>query len=415
MSAAWKLSLAATHPPTGRAWWNCLCGILACLVASIALTGLCVAADEASPPKFHVYFGTYTSGTSEGIYRSTFDSGSGSLGTPELVAKVKNPSFLALHPSKPMLYCVSEVAEPLPGGEGGQPTGAVVAFSKNARTGELKELGWKSSGGAGPCHLSIDLAGSAVFVANYGGGSVASLPLDAEGLPAKPVSIQVHEGSSINKQRQQQPHAHSINLDPSNRYAFAADLGCDKIFIYQFDPATRKLKPHDIPFAPVAAGSGPRHFAFHPTGRFAYVINELTSTVTAFKFDATKGDLEPIQTVSTLPKDASAAGNSTAEIVVHPAGGWLVGSNRSHDSLALFSIKPETGELTLTANVPAGGKTPRNFAFDPTGKWLIAAHQGSNSVQVFAFDATKGTLTPHGEPMAIGAPVCVRFSPIQAN
>lgn len=371
------------------------------------------AQETKTPALFHVYFGTYTSGTSEGIYRSTFDASTGALSKPELVAKVTNPSFLAMHPTKPVIYCVSEVAESLPGSEAGRPTGAVIAFSREAANGSLKELGWKPSGGAGPCHLSVDLAGSALFVANYGGGSVASLPLNAEGVPEKPSSIMVHEGSSINKQRQQKPHAHSINLDQSNRYAFAADLGCDKIFIYQFDPATRTLKPHDIPSAPVAAGSGPRHLAFHPNGRFAYVINELTSTITAFKYDSTRGDLEPIQTVSTLPKDANTPGNSTAEIVAHPSGNWLVGSNRGHDSLALFSIRPETGELKLVANVPAGGKTPRNFAFDPTGQWLIAAHQGSNSVQVFAFNASTGTLTPQGEPVAIGAPVCVRFVPVK--
>ncbi len=354
--------------------------------------------------ELRVYFGTYTrGGKSEGIYTAVMSLDDGSLSEPVLAGKETNPSFLAIDPIKNRLYSVSEVT-----GENGKPTGGVASHMIERKTGQLSLLNRQPSGGAGPCHVSVSKNGKALLVACYGGGTVASLPISDFGLLWQAESNIQHTGSSVNPQRQEGPHAHSVNLDPQNHYAFVADLGLDQVVIYRFDADAATLTPNNPPYVKVPPGSGPRHFVFHPSGRFAYVINEMASTVTAFEYDSNAGKLTAIETISTLPADFE-GDNSTAEVRVTPDGRFLYGSNRGHDSLAGFAIDSETGRLKLISHQSTLGKTPRNFEIDPTGKFIIAANQASDSVHVFRIDAKTGVLQPTGHSRKVASPVCVKF------
>ena len=350
-----------------------------------------------------VYLGTYTRGGSKGIYVSDLNLTTGALTEPQLAAATDNPTFLAIHPSGRFLYAAGGAAR-----VDGKPSGLVTAFAIDKATGKLTQLNRQPSGGRGPCHVVVDTTGRCALAANYSSGSVASLPIDPAGKLRPAASVIQHEGSSVNKRRQAGPHAHSINLDPANRFAVAADLGADKVFVYKFDVSKGTLKPHAPPAVKLAPGAGPRHFAFHPNGKFAYVINELDSTVTAFAFDAKKGTLAKTSTVSTLPADFKSA-NSTAEVQVHPSGKFLYGSNRGHDSLAIFAIDGESGKLTPAGHQPTGGKTPRNFGIDPSGRFILAANQNSNNVVVFRVDQATGRLKPTGQSITVSSPVCVKF------
>lgn len=352
-----------------------------------------------------VYVGTYTGGKSQGIYRFSLDRATGKLTPAGVVPATNNPSFLAIHPNRRFLYAVNET-----GNFNGQKSGAVSAFAIDAQTGNLTLLNQQPSRGDGPCHLAVDKSGKSVLVANYGGGSVAALPVGADGKLGPATAFIQHAGSSVNPRRQEGPHAHCILLDRDNRLAFSADLGLDKILIYRFDPARGTLVAHSPPAATVAPGSGPRHFAFHPNSRFAYVINELLSTVTAFRYDSRKGVLETLQTISTLPPGFS-GNNSTAEIAVHPSGKFLYGSNRGHDSIAIFAVDSSSGRLTLVGHEPTQGKTPRNFAVDPSGSYLLAANQDSDSVVVFRIDPATGKLRPTGQSVEVPMPVCIEMMP----
>jgi 6-phosphogluconolactonase len=371
----------------------------------VLFAALCIgchshAADQ--PTTLRVYFGTYTGKESKGIYACELDLASGKTTEPRLAATTTNPSFLAIHPNRKFLYAVGEVGE-----FNGQKTGMVTAFAIDAATGDLKQLNAQSTKGAGPCHVVVNPAGTHVFVANYGGGSCAALPIKDDGSLGEATGFVQHKGASVSKSRQEAPHAHSINLDPSGIFAFCADLGLDQVLIYKFDQARGTLTPNDPPAGLVAPGSGPRHFAFHPTGRFAYVINEMTCTVTAFSYDPAAGRLTEIQTIPTVPSVEK--GYSTAEVQVHPSGRFLYGSNRGHDTLAIFSIDQATGKLTLVGHQSTGGKTPRNFGIDPTGQYVLAANQGSGTVLVFRVDQATGKLTQVGEPLRVPTPVCVKF------
>jgi len=347
-----------------------------------------------------VYFGTYSGGQSKGIYRSVFDLETGELSAPVLAAEAKNPSFLEIHPNGKFLYAVSEAG----------PAGTVSAYAIDAQTGSLKLLNQQPSGGSGPCHVNIDHTGKNALVANYGSGSVSVIPIEPDGRLAKPTGFVQHEGSSINPGRQKEPHAHSVNFSPDNRFAFVADLGIDKIMIYRLDAEKGTIVPNDPPFVKLKPGSGPRHFAFHPNGKFAYVINELACTVTAFAYEPASGALSEIQTIATLPQDFK--GSSTcAEVRVHPNGKFLYGSNRGHDSIAVYRVDPAKGTLTLVEFETADIKTPRNFNIDPTGKFCLVANQGSDSVVVFRIDQATGALDPTSHKITVGKPVCIRFLP----
>lgn len=389
--------------------------LLAALVALWGVTGLARAQAPTSAPAsgfgtYWVYVGTYSGGARDrGIFLIDLDARTGKLGEPRLAAASPDPSFLAIHPSRQFLYAVNES-----GTIQGHRDGGVSAFSIDPATGALELLNQQLSAGSGPCHLVVDRQGKNVLVANYGSGSVGCLPIEQTGR-LRPASTTIqHRGRGADPGRQTGPHAHSINLDAANRIAVAADLGLDRVLIYDFDPANGRLAPHEPPFAKVAPASGPRHFAFHPEGRFGYVINEMANTVTAFAYDADAGTLTEIQTISTLP--ANFRGTSyTAEVQVHPTGRFLYGSNRGHDSIAVFAIDPTTGKLTLAGITPTQGKNPRNFAIDPTGAWLLAENQDSDSIVVFRIDPQSGTLAPTGQTVKVPKPVCIKMMPRPAG
>lgn len=357
--------------------------------------------------KLWVFVGTYTRRGSKGIYAFQLDLASGIPSPIFLAAETVNPSFLALHPTHRFLYAVGEVSE-----TGGARTGAVHAFALDPATGKLSFLNSQPSKGAGPCHLVVDGEGRHVLVANYSGGSVAVLPILSDGRLGEATAFIQHQGRSVHPQRQTAPHAHSINVDPANRFAFVADLGLDQVLIYRFDPHRGTLAPNDPPFAATAPGAGPRHFAFHPNGRFAYVINELNSTITAFRYDASRGSLSEIQTLSTLPEGFSGE-NTTAEVQVHPSGRFLYGSNRGHDSIVLFAVDPETGLLQLVGHRSTQGRTPRHFGIDPTGTYLLAANQDSDTIVFFRIDPGTGQLQPTGQVVEVSMPVCVKMIPCE--
>ncbi len=360
---------------------------------------------SAAPKEYLVYVGTYTGAKSKGIYVSRLDVATGKLSAPELAAETKSPSFLAIHPTAKYLYAVGEISD-----FGGKPAGGVSAFAIDPATGKLALLNQQTSGGPGPCFVSVDRQGKCVLVANYGGGSVESIPLQADGKLGEVGTFIQHSGSSVNASRQKEPHAHSINVAPDNRFAFAADLGLDKVLIYKLDADKGTITANDPAFAAVAPGSGPRHFAFHPSGKFAYVISEILCTMTAFSYDAARGELKEVQTISTLPPGESVkAGYSTAEVVAHPSGKFVYGSNRGHNTIVGFAVDTKTGKLTHIENTPTQGKTPRNFAIDPTGAWLLAENQDSDTIVVFHIDAKTGKLTATGQSIEVGSPVCARF------
>ena len=268
----------------------------------------------------------------------------------------------------------------------------MIAFAIDPKTGDLTLLNQAASEGGAPCHLVVDSSGKNVLVANYGGGTVARAAGSAPTAGSQPASsVRTHEGKGPNAQRQQKPHAHGIYLDAAERFALAPDLGADRVFVYRFDAARARSRRTARPR--VEPGSGPRHLAFHPSGRYAYVINELSSTVTAFGYDPAKGELAPLQTVSTLPEGFKGT-SYTAEVEVSPDGRFLYGSNRGHDSLAVFRIDAASGRLALAGHVPVGGSWPRHFKIEPVGRVLLAAHQRSGTIGFFRLDPETG----HAEP-----------------
>jgi 6-phosphogluconolactonase len=369
---------------------------MTCMIAMICLNCLSVAAQ---PAEVLVYVGTYTNRGSEGIYIYRLDPATGGLKQVAKSPRLTNPSFVAIAPNGRYVYAVRE---------GGGPAGAIVALSRNPATNELTILNEQPSGGQGPCYVSVDREGRFVLAANYNSGSVALLPVADDGRLQPASCVIQDEGSSVNASRQKGPHAHSIVLDPANRYVFTPDLGIDKIMIYRLDREHGKLVPNDLPFAKVEPGSGPRHFTFHPDGKHAYVIEEISCTVTAFAYDAEAGTLKTLQKISTLPKDFKGT-NTAADIHVHPSGKFLYGSNRGHDSIACFAIDAKTGELSLTGFTPTQGKNPRNFAIDPSGTFLLAANQDGNNIVSFRIDPETGKLTPTGQVCQVSMPVCVKM------
>ena len=343
------------------------------------------------------YVGTYTDGESEGIYRCRMDLRTGALETLSATGGIDNPSFLALDPSRTRLYAVSETTD-----FDGTNGGGVYAFSIDPADGMLEALNARPTHGGAPCYVSVTPDGRYVLVANYVGGNVASYPINHDGSLGTAADIEQHEGSSAHP-RQEAPHAHFIAPDPGGGRALAVDLGIDRVVIYQLSDGD--LVPSG--FASVTAGAGPRHLAFHPRGDVAYVINELDSTVAAFTY--AEGDLEPFQTISTLPESYDGE-NYCADIHVSTDGRYVYGSNRGHDSIVVFAVDRDTGGLTTIQHVSTGGSWPRNFAFDPTGRFLIAANQRTGNIVVFAADRLTGHLSPAGHELAVPSPVCIRFA-----
>ncbi len=338
-----------------------------------------------------VYVGAYTDAGNKGIHAYRFSDTTGKLADIGLAAESSNPSFLAVSPNHRFLYAVNE-----------NPEGTVSAFSVGPN-GALKRLNTVSSKGSGPCHVAVDHTGKWLFAANYNSGSAAAFPIHEDGSLGEASAFAQHSGSSANAQRQAGPHVHSVNISPDNHFVLVADLGLDQILRYKLDltqPVVTKIRP----------GSGPRHLAFSSDGRFAYAIDEIFGTVTAFEYNAANGGLKELQTISTLPAGFSAA-NSTAEIAVHPNGKFLYASNRGHDSIAVFRIDTAKGTLTAAGHTPTQGRTPRNFAIDPSGKFLLDTNQDSGNIVVFRIDPSTGALTPTGEPVNLPSPASLVFVP----
>ncbi len=377
-----------------------------CLFLAAALAALPAAPQGAkkvsSKGEFLVYAGTYTRQDSKGIYAFRFQPATGKLISIGLVAETENPSFLAIHPNHRFLYAVNEISN-----YEGQNAGSVSAFSIDPKTAKLTALNKTTTRGTIPAHLVVDKTGKTLVVANYGSGSVAAFPLNADGSVGAASAFFQHSGSSTG-QRQKGPHAHAVVLSPDNRFVFVPDLGLDQVLSYRLNPAKSTLAPNDPPFTKVTQGSGPRHFAFHPNGRFAYTLSEMGSLLTVFAYDRAGGSLKELQTISTLPKDFSGTNNS-AELEIHPNGRFLYASNRGHDSIAVFAIDPSANTLTLVEHVPTQGKMPRNFAIDPTGAYLLAANQNTNNIVIFRIDQKTGRLTPTGDDIKTPIPVCLIF------
>jgi 6-phosphogluconolactonase len=359
-------------------------------------------ASAASGAEYLVYAGTYTSGSSRGIYGYRFATRTGKLQPLGLMAETSNPSFVVEHPDHRFLYAVNEDAG-----------NSVSAFLIDPKSGKLSLVNKAASKGDGPCHLALDRSGRWLAVANYASGSAAVLPLRKDGGLGEAQALVQHRGSSVNPQRQTGPHAHCVLFSPDNRFLLVADLGVDKIFVYGFDVATGALRPADPAFAPVAPGSGVRHLAFHPNGRVLYAINELSSSVTAFRYDPASGALSELQSVSTLPP-SYAGPAAAAEIAVNAAGTMVYGSNRGLDGMALLVVDPRRFTLSALEFTPLIGRTPRHFAIDPTGGYLVAANQDSGSITVYSVHPHSGQLRPVGRPVPnIDQPACVVFVPAQ--
>lgn len=377
--------------------------VVAAMTNTPAQAQLPVVAPKSS--KYRVYLGTYSGPKSKGIYVAEFDATTGKLGKPEVAAELTNPSFVAIDPKANRLYAVGEVAD-----FNGKKEGVVSSLSIDEKTGKLTLIDQESSGGAGPCHVSVSPDGKTVAAANYGGGSVCSMAVADDGKLESRTFIQ-HEGMGPT-QRQKGPHGHSINFSPDGKFAFAADLGLDKLLQYKVNDRG-ELSANDPPAVDLPAGSGPRHFAFHPSGKYAFVINELDMTLTSLKYNADKGTFTIVETVSTLPPGTTGQGLSTAEVQVHPSGKFVYGSNRGHDTIAVYQFDEGTGKLKLVQNQGEGISTPRNFGIEPGGRWLLVGNQAGDSVVVFKVNQDTGELTPTDQKIEVGTPVCVRFLAIE--
>lgn len=349
-----------------------------------------------------IYVGTYTGegpGESQGIYIVDFDSDSGVLGTPRLAAKTTNPSFLTIDSVNHRVLSVSEVRS------GDARSGASLVSWQIEANGLLTELGRAATGGDGPCYVDLDSPSQLAGVANYGGGSVAVFQLDAAGMPRQIGFVQ-HTGHSVIASRQSEPHAHSFQFVDGGKLALAADLGTDELIVYDLTASGQPVR-NDSLTTKMTPGHGPRHFAFSPDHRSVAVIQEISSKLTLLSFD--HGNMNVVAEASTFPADF-AAGNSTAEVLFHPNGRFLYGSNRGHDSIAAFSVDLDQKRLDSLGTFSSGGKTPRNFRISPDGRWLIAANQSSNNLVVFEI-AADGTLVPTGHEATVSMPVCIKFVP----
>jgi 6-phosphogluconolactonase len=373
------------------------------LTFATAILTLLAATAEAPAADPLVFITAFAPGEKGGIHAYEFNLKEGKLKPLHQTAGVENPFFLALAPNKKFLYSIHAKQF------GGKENEQVAAYEVVGRTGELKLLNRQSAEGTAACYLDVDKTGKVVVVANYSSGSVASLPVKDDGSLGEKASFFQHKGSSVNSQRQKEPHAHCIVVSPDNKYAFANDLGTDQIFCYKIDPTTAKLTPNDPPFAKAPAGAGPRHLTFHPNGKRAYVINELLNSVIVFDYEKESGKLIEKQTISTLPDDFKGT-SYCADLKITPDGKFLYGTNRGHDSIAGYQIG-EDGKLSLISIEPSLGKGPQNLAITADGQWLLCANMPGNNVAVFAIDAKTGRLKSAGEPVKQTSPSCIMLLP----
>ncbi len=340
-------------------------------------------------------------GERQGIYRATLDTETGALSKPTLAAEIGAPEFLALHPNGKRLYAACQLAD-------GNPGVAAFEISDDMRT--LRFVNSEPIGDGGACHLATDRSGRCLFTAQYGTGTVAAFPLDASGRIQPRSALVHHSGSGPNHERQEGPHPHWVGTDPANKYLFVPDLGSDQIVIYAMDLAAGTLKPHGHGSCP--PGSGPRHFVFHPNGRFAYAVNELGVSVTVFDYDDSTGTLTPIQTIDSLPEEMREVLSTAAEICIHPTGEFLYASTRGHDSVSAFRVDSDTGRLTFIEREPIRGSHPRSVNLDPGGRWLLAAGRDSNTIAVFRVDPKAGGLVFSDKIVNSPAPICIVFQAV---
>lgn len=346
---------------------------------------------------FALYIGTYTKNSlSEGIYHSQFDASTGTLSEPYLVARVKDPTFIAIHPNNRFLYSVSE-----------RDPGKIAAFSIDSHNGSLTLLNESLTGGNGPCHVAISDDGKTLLAANYGTGSCASIPINKDGSLEEAVSFFQHEGAGPNEERQDGPHSHSCNFSPDKRFVYVPELGTDKVMIYQLEPQTSLMKSNNPAFYNTDPGEGPRHLTFHPNKRFVYLINELGNTVEFLEYNKENGELSQIQKISTLPEDFTEFSKS-AEVRIHPNGKFLYASNRGHESIAIYSVNPENGKLKLLSFQKVTAH-PRHFNFDPTGKFMLIAGMDGDKIEIFEISPETGLLNSTGNSISLGKPVCIKF------
>ena len=369
------------------------------LLAPLLFAAL-LAPHGASAADYYVYFGTHNSGPNRGFSLAHFNSDTGNLTTPQLLLPAAGPAFFMIHPDGRHLYVCNTI--------GTKTEGQVSAYSLDPKTGNLTFLNSQPSGGADPSYISFDKTGRYALVANYNGANVAVFPILADGTLGNRTGFDQHTGKGTDPKRQTQPYAHSIIVDPTNRFALNPDLGLDKVFIYKFDAKTGNITPNDPPFAATKPGTGPRHIIFSPNEKYAYLISEMGSIVTQFAWDSGNGTLKELQTVSTLPPDFKDV-NTDAEIAHSPDGKFLYASDRGLNALTTFSVDPADGHLTYLDYTSTQGKTPRNFSLDPTGQWIIASNQDSNTVLVFRRDPTTGKLSPAGPLIPLDYPFCERF------
>jgi 6-phosphogluconolactonase len=361
-----------------------------------------------------VYVGTYTEpirfgtgkileGKGEGIYLYRMDPATGTLEFDSKTTGVVNPSYLAIDPTQRFLYAVNELKT-----YEDKPTGTISAFAVDAKSGKLGFLNRRLTHGTDPCHVTVDGEGRYIFVANFMSGSVCVLPVQKDGSLGEASDFVQHLGSSVDLVRQKGPHAHSVTLDRTNRFAFVPDLGLDKLMVYTFDRTRGMLEPHAVAWVKMKPGAGPRHLALHPGGRFAFLINELDSTLAALSVDARKGVFKVRQVVPTLPADFQ--GESTcADVQVTPSGRFVYASNRGHDSLVIYRIDQHTGRLAYVGHQTTQGKTPRQFEIDPTGRFLLVGNQDTDTIVSFRIDPQTGKLAPTGQVLQVPTPVCVKF------
>jgi len=367
-----------------------------------------------------VYIGTYTEpirfgtgkifqGKGEGIYVYRMDQTSGAMEPVNKATGITNPSYLAFDSTRHFLYTVNELKT-----FENKPTGTVSAFAVDPKTGKLEFLNKRMTHGTDPCHVLVDKKGRYVFVANFMSGSVCVLPVLEDGSLGEACDFIQHQGSSIDPVRQQGPHAHSVTLDEAGRFAFVPDLGLDKVMAYKFHPKRGMLEPNEVPWVKMKPGAGPRHVAFHRSGKFAFLINELNSTLASLSYDGRRGAFKVLQIVPTLPEGYQ--GESTcADVQVSPWGTFVYGSNRGHDSIVIYRINQRTGRLTYVGHQSTQGKTPRSFGVDPSGRFLLAANQDSDSVVTFRIGPRSGKLLPTGHAMQVPTPVCVKFLPVSST
>ena len=374
------------------------------ILAAISLVVIC--GITKAQQQHYLLTGTYTSGKSEGIYVYQFNSDVGSVKAVSSV-KISNPSFVAVSPDEKFVYSVEEDAA-----KNGKE-GEITAFSFNKETGKLSFLNRKPTGGDHPCYVSVDKTGRWVAAGNYSSGSLSLMPVLADGSLGTATTIIKHEGSGPNKARQVSPHVHCTFFSPDNRFLFVPDLGIDKVMIYAFDETTGKFTTAKQPFAESVPGSGPRHISFHPSNKYAYLMQELSGTVTTFKYK--NGKLKIRQIISSMPAgDTSFAGS--ADIHVSPDGKFLYASNRAEsNTIAIFSINQKNGKLTPAGHQSTLGKTPRNFNFDPTGNYLLVANQNSDQIVIFKINKETGLLTDTGNRIDVGKPVCLKWISVVPN